>query len=295
MTMNQLIFFKEAARLQHFNKAAEILNISEPSLSRSISSLEHELGVVLFEKKGRNVTLTKTGMVFLEHVDKILEDIDIAREKMREYATDGGHVDIAYVSPLAKKFIPEIVRKFLKDRQNQSVIFNFSQNASVENIAGLKNGLFDLVFGSFIEDEDDINFFPVLEQEMVVILPCDHPKASSETFDVSEFNDYPLLSYDSGSGLGKRTRKFFRTYGIHPNIICESPDEDGIASLVAAGFGVALVVDVDAIHRDGIVIKKLSDGISVRHTVYMCYMKDRYQIPVVQRLIKFIENNINPY
>ena len=293
MTLNQLVFFKEAATHQHFNHAAEALNISEPSLSRSISSLEHELGVILFEKRGRNVVLTSTGSVFLEHANKILEDIELAKDKMREYASGGGHINIAYVAPLSKKFIPETVRSFLNDKQNRNVIFNFSQNASVDNIAGLKKGIFDIAFGSYIEGEKNINFIPVLEQEMVVIMPVNHPLAGAETFDISAFNDYPLLSYDSSSGLGKRTRKFFRTYDLHPNVICESPDEEGIAALVAEGFGIALVVDVNAIHRADIVVKKISNGISVIHTVYMCYLKERYHIPVVQRLIKFIENKIN--
>ena len=61
MTLNQLGYFYQAAVLQHFNQAAEKMNISEPSLSRSISSLEDELGVTLFEKRGRNVILTKAG------------------------------------------------------------------------------------------------------------------------------------------------------------------------------------------------------------------------------------------
>ena len=55
MTLNQLGYFYQAAVLQHFNQAAEKMNISEPSLSRSISSLEDELGVTLFEKRGRKL------------------------------------------------------------------------------------------------------------------------------------------------------------------------------------------------------------------------------------------------
>ena len=74
MTLNQLGYFYQAAVLQHFNQAAEKMNISEPSLSRSISSLEDELGVTLFEKRGRNVILTKAGEIFLEHATQILDD-----------------------------------------------------------------------------------------------------------------------------------------------------------------------------------------------------------------------------
>lgn len=89
MTLNQLSYFYQAATLQHFNQAAEKLNISEPSLSRSISALEDELGVILFEKKGRNVILTKAGQIFFEHTEVILNDIKRAENKMKQIATDG--------------------------------------------------------------------------------------------------------------------------------------------------------------------------------------------------------------
>ena len=65
MTLNQLSYFYQAAVLEHFNQAAEKMNITEPSLSRSIAALEDELGVTLFEKRGRNVILTKAGEIFL--------------------------------------------------------------------------------------------------------------------------------------------------------------------------------------------------------------------------------------
>ena len=102
MTLNQLSYFYQAAVLEHFNQAAEKMNITEPSLSRSIAALEDELGVTLFEKRGRNVILTKAGEIFLEHVSTILDDVKRAENKMHQIATDGGHIDIAYVSPLAR-------------------------------------------------------------------------------------------------------------------------------------------------------------------------------------------------
>ena len=105
MTLNQLGYFYQAAVLQHFNQAAEKINISEPSLSRSITALENELGVTLFEKRGRNVTLTKAGEIFLEHVTQILDDVTRASNKMQQIATNGGHIDIAYVSPAGQECI----------------------------------------------------------------------------------------------------------------------------------------------------------------------------------------------
>ena len=134
MTLNQITYFYEAARLQHFNQAAEKLHISEPSLSRSISSLENELGVVLFERTGRNVVLTKTGDILFEHVERILNEIHLADRKMHQISGTGGHIDLAYVAPLAGSFIPNICRAFQLDDYNKEVTFNFHQNITSKNL-----------------------------------------------------------------------------------------------------------------------------------------------------------------
>ena len=112
MTLNQLLYFQTISRYQHFRKAAEKLNLSQPSLSRSIASLEDELGIVLFERQGRNIRLTKYGRIFLEHTDRILQEVDTATSTMRALAGDEGTVDIAYVFPLAGHYIPHMVRRF---------------------------------------------------------------------------------------------------------------------------------------------------------------------------------------
>ena len=249
MTLNQLGYFYQAAVLQHFNQAAEKINISEPSLSRSITALENELGVTLFEKRGRNVTLTKAGEIFLEHVTQILDDVTRASNKMQQIATNGGHIDIAYVSPLAREFIPNTVRSFLSLEQNKNITFHFFQDITSMNIEGLKKGSYDLIFGSYSANEPNIEFIPIIKQDLVAILPIGHPLCKKDEIEAGDFQKYPVLGYARHSGLGKYTRNFFKEHGVLPNFICESPDENGIASLVAKDFGIALVADVDTIHH----------------------------------------------
>ena len=290
MTLNQLGYFHQAAVLQHFNQAAEKMNISEPSLSRSIAALEDELGVTLFEKRGRNVILTKAGEIFLEHATQILDDVKRAENKMHHLATDGGHIDIAYVSPLAREYIPHTVRNFLSLEQNKNITFNFNQDITSVNIEGLKKGAYDLIFGSYSANEPNIEFVPIIKQEIVAILPAGHPLSRKEALQAADFADYQVLGYSRHSGLGKYTRSFFKEHGIAPNFICESPDENGIASLVAQGFGIALVADVDTIYRDDICIRPLISSESFSHTVYMGYMRGKYQLPAVQRFIAFVRN-----
>ena len=122
MTLNQILYFRKVARLENYHQAAEELYISQPSLSRSMASLESELGVALFEKKGRGVTLTKAGKLFLEHADRIAGDCDVAVGKMQEISSDGGKIDIGYIFPLAGHYIPHNVRKFLNKTKMLSLI-----------------------------------------------------------------------------------------------------------------------------------------------------------------------------
>lgn len=101
MTLNQILYFRKVARLENYHQAAEELYISQPSLSRSMAALESELGITLFEKKGRGVVLTNAGRLFLEHADRIAGDCDIAAGKMKELASGGGKINIGYIFPLA--------------------------------------------------------------------------------------------------------------------------------------------------------------------------------------------------
>ena len=151
MTLNQLVYFQTVARYQHFHRAAEELNISQPSLSRSVATLEEELRIVLFERQGRNVRLTKYGRVFLEHTEKILKDVAVARTQMQQLSGNEGHVDIAYVFPLAAHYIPHMVRRFLKKEKNKNVTFSFHQLHTAPLIEGLKSEKYDIIFGSYVE------------------------------------------------------------------------------------------------------------------------------------------------
>ena len=288
MTLNQLLYFQTVARYQHFRLAAASLNISQPSLSRSIANLEEELGIILFERKGRTVTLTKYGRLFLEHANRILTDVQLAEKQMKKLSGNAGHVDIAYVFPLAAQYIPPTVRRFLAKSSNETISFNFHQTYTREMVSGLKAERYDVIFGSYVENEPDIQFVPILKQEMIIITPLGHPLAQKKDPGLKDLVKYPVMGYDKTSGLGQFTNRTYSSYGLTPNIVCESPDENAIASLVAEDFGIALVADVDILDHFPLEKLHLTD-VSLSHTVYMAYLKDHYQIPAVKNFISFIK------
>ena len=90
MNLNQLYYFKTLAELEHYTKAAEKLNISQPTLSHSISAMEKELGANLFEKQGRNVVLTKYGRIYMFYVENALTQLELGKNQIERLISEGG-------------------------------------------------------------------------------------------------------------------------------------------------------------------------------------------------------------
>lgn len=289
MNLNQLYYFQTVANLQHYHQAAQELKISQPSLSRAMANLEEELGLFLFEKQGRNIVLTKYGKIFLEHVNKIIDELEDTKKRMNNLASSThGHVVIAYVAPLSKHYIPYAARSFLNIPENENVTFSFIQDYTAKMIDSLKSDKCDVVFGSYVDNEPELNFIPIIKQDLVVIVPLDHPLAQQDSINLSEISPYNIIAYDKQSGLGKFTRKIFKDFGMNLNIICESSDEPSIISLVESGFGVSLVAHVYDVDKANVKILPLKN-LNLNHNVFMIYQKNRYQAPAVRNFISFIK------
>ena len=213
MNLNQLYYFKIVAQVEHFRYAADLLNISQPSLSYAISSLENELGVHLFEKQGRNVSLTKYGKLFLDYVTTALDTLDEGKKHLQSFASShSGHIDIAYIAPLSYRYVPEVVREFLNQPsyKQHHITFTFKQALTPSIIEGIKSGKYDVGFCSYTENEPLIHFEPIFEQELVAIVPLSHELAHLEHIELRQLEPYPFVTYAKESGLGRLTRKLFK-------------------------------------------------------------------------------------
>lgn len=102
MNLNQLYYFKTLAELEHYTKAAEKLNISQPTLSHSISSMEKELGANLFEKQGRNVVLTKYGRIYMFYVENALTQLELGKNQIERLVSEGGRTRWAGVYDIGR-------------------------------------------------------------------------------------------------------------------------------------------------------------------------------------------------
>ena len=154
MNLNQLQYFVTLAHKEHYIKAAEELAITQPSLSHAIHLLEEELNTKLFEKRGRNIVLTKYGRVFLEYVEESLRILDSGVKKTMSLTSEtGGELNLAYIYTLGSVFVPKLVSDFLKQNPKLDMKFQFTVGNTTDIIQGLKEEKYDIAFCSRKEKE----------------------------------------------------------------------------------------------------------------------------------------------
>ena len=135
MNLFHLRYFVELAHTRHYTKAAEQLCIAQPSLSHAIRQLEEELGVPLFEKSGRNTTLTCFGEQFLDCAENALKTLDSGVEMLHQSALGAGTIRLGFLRVLGINWLPALAEKFLAGHRDVPVRFTFHTGVTSELLA----------------------------------------------------------------------------------------------------------------------------------------------------------------
>lgn len=290
MNYNYLKYFKVLAQTEHYTHAANILGISQPSLSHAINELENELGVILFEKQGRNIRLTKYGHFYFDYVNKGLSEIEHGNNFIQSMASmDSGTIDLGFIYTLGSYYIPNVMKKFLSS--NPGIHFNLQQSASLNIIKYLRKQELDVGFCSMIEECNDINFIPVVKEEIVLVVSKNHPLSKYNEIDLTQIKkEEPWILYSKKSGLRPYLDQVFKSLGISPNIQCEILEDSAALGLVDINYGIALVPNINMINLYNVKAIKITNKLQDRN-IYMTTLKNRYMTPSVNKFINYIVHN----
>ena len=290
MNLNQLYYFVTLAETEHYSRAAEMLSITQPSLSHAVAKLEEELETELFEKKGRNVALTKYGKVFLEYAQESLQSLELGVKKTKAMTgRNSGVIDMAYIYTLGLEFAPGLVRAFLKDNPQLDVQFRFTVGNTQDIIRGLKEEKYDVAFCSRKEEERQVDFHPVAEEKLVVVVAKSHPLAEKGHISLKETEPYPQIFFTRSSGLRPTIEKMFEKAKITPKINYEIEEDGAMAGLVAGDFGIAVMPDVPVLKYLGVKTLNITDPVIERY-IYMAAVKGQYQPPVLKKFMEYAQN-----
>ena len=287
MNLLHLRYFAELARTQHFTHAAERLCITQPSLSHAIRQLEAELGVPLFERAGRATTLTCFGEQFLACTQKTLTTLDEGVDELRRAARGEGLIRLGLLRTLGVDFVPGLAARFLQENPERDLRFTFHTGVTQELLDGLLEKRFDLLFCSQPPRALQLTAVPVGRQDVVLIVPLNHPLAEHHTVDLAATLPYPQVFFSKRSGMRAVVDGLFAQIGGTPQIAYETEEDQVIAGLVSQGFGISVVPYMEMLLRLDVKILSIRRPVLERN-FYLVSNDNVYMPPAVQRFRQYV-------
>ncbi|MFC7687242.1 LysR family transcriptional regulator [Ureibacillus sp. GCM10028918] len=264
MEIQQLEYFKIVAEMQHMTHAAEQLNISQPALSKSISNIEQEIGVPLFDRQGRSISLNRYGKLFLTSVDAILREFEKAKVEISSLVMPGyGDVAFGFIHTLGMEVVPELMAHIPEKYPNMK--FTLTQAASYNLLKWLEEGQVDLCLSQRIESKSiDIKWIDLWSEELFVIVPKNHRFANRETIKLEEIKDEPFISIKRGNALRQIVDKLIKEAGITTNMTFAGEEMHTVAGFVGAGLGVSLIPNIKGLNEYNVCKIRVSEPICER-------------------------------
>lgn len=284
MELRQLRYFVAVSEELSFTRAAARLRVAQPALSVQIRQLETELGVELFDRSRRAISVTEAGELMLGESRRLLALLDNAIELVRRTGSGmTGRIAIGFVPSASNAALPPLLRRFGETHPDVAVYLR--EMAPQDLIRRLHEGDLDVCFIYMPFADASLDQAVIAREAFVVALPANHPLVHKREVDVRELIDEPfVIPAEHGMpGLNAQVLDICHEAGFTPRAV-----QDGvwlvqtIIGLVAAGVGVALVPSsAQALRPEGVAYRPLREP--VVHEVELAAIWRRVDISPVLR------------
>ena len=231
MELQKLRQFYTVAKYQHITKAAAELYIAQPSLTQAIDSLENELGVRLFVKRGRNIVLTEYGEYLKRRLDTLLPEIEALPEEIRNMKS-GVSKRIRLNILAASTFVLNAIVAYRKTHPD--AVFDFEQSAEKQNC--------DIVITTNVgRKKATANYIrrSVLEEKIYLAVPKDSAYGKLDSVALSEVKDEEFVMLSGSRLFGVICNQLCSAAGFSPKVMFESDSPSAVQNIISTGAGIA--------------------------------------------------------
>ena len=247
MQVQQLAYFAAVARTRHFTRAAELVGVSQPTLSKQIRVLENSLGSPLFVRNRGQIELTSAGEALLPHAQRILIDVESAQRSVDEVAgLRRGRVRLGATPSVCDGLLPDLLTGF--HERHPDIDLEVQEAGSRVLTRELGQGRLDLALlivplrsDSSIET-GSIETTSLLKERLVLASPADADLP--DAVGVSGLRDLPLVMFREGYDLREVTLGACRAAGFEPRLAVEGGEMSAVLRFVEAGLGHAVVPEM---------------------------------------------------
>jgi len=240
VTFRQLRVFAEVAQLGSMTRAAEALHLTPPAVSMQIREIESQVGLLLFDRVGRQVALSTAGEYFLVHAKRLLSSLKDAENAMARFKRlEHGLLTIGMVST-AKYFVPHLLARFHEDHPGVEVRLRVAGNRE-QLVALMQAGDVDLSVMGRAPKEIATRAEAFAAHPMVFVGPPGHPLLSQGRVPVAALGPCPFIVREHGSGTRSAMQQFFNDRDFEPRIVMEMSSNETIKQAVMAGMGLTFL------------------------------------------------------
>jgi LysR family transcriptional regulator, transcription activator of glutamate synthase operon len=287
MELRQLRYLVALVDEQHFTRAAAREHIAQPALSQQIRRLEQEVGLALVERTTRRVTVTEAGRALVARARRILAEVDAATAEMQAFTgVRTGHVMVGTMHTMGPVDVSLALAVF--HQRHPGVELTVREESSEELAEMLRDDVLDLAFLSVTErmESHGLGLHQLVSEELVVVLPQEHPLAGHREVRMAELAEEQFISYREGARLRELLEFAGRSAGFDPQVQLESNESERIRRLVARQMGVAILPRSDA-ERPGadVAVASLIEP-SLRRDITLACREDRRLAPAA---VEFLE------
>ncbi|MBI5259755.1 MAG: LysR family transcriptional regulator [Burkholderiales bacterium] len=239
VTLRQLRIFAAAARHLNFARAAAELHLTPPAVSMQIKELETEVGLPLFDREGRQVSLTTTGEYFLAHARRVLSALKDAEDTVARFrGLQGGELVVGLVST-AQYFLPGLLARFRAEHPDVRVRLRLGNREQL--VALMQANEVDLGIMGRPPREIHTRAEPFARNPLVLVTHPEHPFARMDHVSALALAREPLIVRETGSGTRAALQEFMAEKRMELNPAMELASNEAIKQAVMAGLGVSLL------------------------------------------------------
>lgn len=243
MELHQLRYFLAVARTRNFSRAAEQCHVAQPSLSQQIMKLEDELDERLFERTKRAVALTPAGELFRGHAERVIEEVELARDKVREVrGLVRGRVALGALPTVAPYYLPARLRAFATAFPGIEVVVH--EDTTAQLAAAVLAREIDVALVSLPVERAGLEAEEFFDENLLVVLPAGHALASKRKLVLDDLENEAFILMKEGHCLAGQALQFCRLNGFAPRVSFRSAQIETVQAFVAAGWGVSIVPEM---------------------------------------------------
>lgn len=275
MLLAHIEAFVAVARHGHVGRAAEVLFVSQPTLTLRIKALERELKQQLFVRTTRGMRLTEAGKAFLPHAERALLTLRQGRAAIEAVRTGhGGRLVLGAAPAVSTYTLPGLLARFTAEHPDVELVVRTGHSEQVLEMLltdQVQLGLLRLI------RHPDITVWPLYEDELVLVVPPGHELCTGRPVPVSALPDQRLILFDHTSSYYEVTHALFAAAGVHPHSVMELDNIEAAKKMVECRLGVALLPRA-AVAREvaaGLLIAlPLADAPPLRRAIVIAQRRD---------------------